>query len=740
MKRLSFLLVLIIFLQACSSHVEKKYVIVQPAHADTTVVHAARQLQNYWEKITGRRIAIIHHTPRKRTGIFLGHQMILPAYNDSVRKLKKDGFLIAINKKGIFLEGKTGLSTLYAVNTFLEEKLGCIKLSSTEDYIPHHDSIRLVPGFKKYNPAFDFRCVYFPGGRNPAYRQWYKLNWINVFGMYVHTFNKLIPPKIYFKEHPEYFSLVNGRRMEDGQLCLSNPAVIKLLIKNLRDTINKKPDKKYWSVSQNDEYNYCECPKCQKLYKKYGAVSGAYIAAVNKVAKAFPDKIISTLAYQFTRKAPTGIKPDSNVNIMLCTIECSRSKPLDQMDGPHSFFHDLKDWSHLTHNIYLWNYVVQFKNYLCPFPNFPVLQPNLQLFKKYGVQMVFEQGSGRNWSDLMELKQYLLSKLEWNPDANVDSLVHVFVHAYYGNAAKYILDYYYTMNRVMQQHKNDQFLNIYGFPSDYTGSFLSPHLMNYYEAVMDSAEQAVAGNPVLLRRVKRTRLSVDFAWVDIAVNSHFKQMPAIIDSSGKKVINPKIIRLLNRMEQVAESDPRISVRERHFSVSDYKNYVLNNLRREIMPNKLAQATVTLETKPSPKYPVGGAKALTDNLMGALDFHHNWLGFEGDDMIADFYFKKPVTLSHIEMNFLKAINSWVFLPVNVKIEVSNDGKHYRLLQEKKGDNSDHHFLVKSVPFNFRFSPVKVRYLRVVATSMKTCPQWHRGYGNPSWIFTDEIIGN
>ena len=742
MKKYLIFLFVIFTLQSCvfNKHRERDYVIIIQKDSDTTVQQAARQLQDYWKKITDRNISVKHGNPGNKKGIYIGPQNTLPELSDSLKPLKDDGFIIAINDNGIFLQGKTSKATLYAVNTFLEEHLGCVKLSSTEDFIPKTENPVFKNGFKVYNPAFSFRRVHSPGAWDRAYREWYKLETLDNWGMYVHTFNKLLPPERYYDRHPEYYSLVNGRRLQDAQLCMSNPDVIRLLIENLRDTIRKNPGKKYWSVSQNDTYNPCECDNCRKLYEKYGGYSGAYIYAVNQVAKAFPDKVISTLAYQFTRKAPSGIKPLPNVNIMLCTIECSRSRPLEANTSPGSFAGDLKDWSRLTGNIYLWDYVVQFKNLLTPFPNFPVLQPNIQFFKKYNVDMIFEQASGHSWSDLIELKQFLLAKLEWNPDVDVDSLATRFIDLYYGDVAGYIQEYYDMMNFKMQTHSGDEFLNIYGFPSDYTDSFLAPSLMVYYEALMDSAEKAVAGDSILLRRVRRTRMPVDFAWVDIAVNNNFEDMPAIVLIGNVPKINPKIIRLLDKMEATARTDPRIKVNERNFTVEDYKNYVLTMLQRKIMPNKLAGATVIVKSRYSEKYPVGGAKALNDNLLGPLDFHHNWLGFEGHDMIVDIDLKKPQEISGIQMNFLKAVNSWVFLPTEVRTEGSPDGKSFRLLAEQKGDTSNRSYLVKSVPFNLKFKPVTVRYLRITARSMKTCPEWHRGYGKPSWIFVDEIIVN
>ena len=79
-------------------------------------------------------------------------------------------------------------------------------------------------------------------------------------------------------------------------------------------------------MSQNDNTSYCQCDACKKVIAEEGSPSGPIIRFVNEVAKRFPDKIISTLAYQYSRQAPKITKPADNVQIMLCTIELNRCK------------------------------------------------------------------------------------------------------------------------------------------------------------------------------------------------------------------------------------------------------------------------------------------------------------------------------------------------------------------------------------------------------------------------------
>ena len=61
---------------------------------------------------------------------------------------------------------------------------------------------------------------------------------------FVHSFYAMIPPEKHFKEHPEYFSLIDGkRRVERGQLCLTNPDVLRLGIEAVERWIRERENR-----------------------------------------------------------------------------------------------------------------------------------------------------------------------------------------------------------------------------------------------------------------------------------------------------------------------------------------------------------------------------------------------------------------------------------------------------------------------------------------------------------------
>jgi len=311
-----------------------------------------------------------------------------------------DGFVIKNSGTRIFLAGGSRKGTLYAVYTFLEKYLGCRFYAPDAETVPALKEIHLPGLTYADHPAFKDREVYYTVMEDPDFLDKSRCDlmaWGNSrnWGLWVHTMFRLVPPENYFKSHPEYYALFGGERRKI-RLCLSNP------------------DARYWSVSQMDTYGNCECPECTAVNQLEGSPSGSFIEFLNKVAAAFPNKVISTLAYQFTRKPPLHVKPASNVNIMLCTIECDRHIPIDKDTSLGSFLSDNQGWSKIATDILIWDYVIQFTNMIAPFPNFNVLQPNLQMFSKYGAGRIFEQGCHGTYSENQELRSYLLSRLEWH--------------------------------------------------------------------------------------------------------------------------------------------------------------------------------------------------------------------------------------------------------------------------------------------------------------------------------------
>jgi hypothetical protein len=718
-------------------------VIVIPTAPSPHELKAATELQTYIKKMSGALLPVVADAAPERTNeILLGHtkrsKRFLPGLDEA--RLEEDGFRMAARGSKLVIYGGTRKGTLYGVYTLLEDLLGCRMYSPAVTIVPERTTVTIPSIDTTIIPFFRFRQVHYLNGFDRAYSDWHKLHsgddQREEWGMWVHTFEPLVPSARHFATHPEYFTLQGGRRLATAQLCLSNPDVFNVLTTALRERMARQPLAHTWSVSQNDNLNECRCDSCTALNTRYGGSSGTMVAFVNRVARTFPDHTISTLAYNYTRSAPTNIRPDPNVNIMLCSIECNRSKPIGTDPENASFKKDIEDWGKLTGNIMMWDYVVQFRNLLDPFPNLRVLQPNIQLFAKNNIRQMFQQGAGHNVAEFSDLRTYLIAKLLWNPDCDINAVLDDFLAGYYGPAAPHIRRYIDTMHDALE--RSGKGLGIYGYPFDAINSYLTPELLRTYSAQFDEAEAAVKDAPAFLDRVRIARLPVEFAILDISLHDATPELSYFDRKDGKIVPRAAMRERLERFVSLANHAGIQRLDEMGRPPDEYRQAVEAHMRVSVDGNLAYGKPVTLLTKHSEKYPVGGARALTDGIHGAGDYHCNWLGFEAEHVDAVIDLGAPTTFSSVATNFYQEIYSWTWLPQSVSIAVSNDGKEYTpagsitcAVPETEGG-------VVRKEFRIDGPARTARYIRLTAQSRLTCPGWHIGAGKPSWLFIDEIV--
>jgi predicted alpha-1,2-mannosidase len=147
--------------------------------------------------------------------------------------------------------------------------------------------------------------------------------------------------------------------------------------------------------------------------------------------------------------------------------------------------------------------------------------------------------------------------------------------------------------------------------------------------------------------------------------------------------------------------------------------------------------LTLEHPYANQYAASGPQALIDGLTGGSDWHTGgWQGFLGSDLVATIDFQKPQSIAGVRARFLQDQGSWIWLPSQVSIEISEDGATWRRLGEVRHE-VDPHAEGNIVQWLGLQTRATARFVRLRARSVGTCPDWHPGAGNPCWIFADEI---
>ena len=548
----------------------------------------------------------------------------------------------------------------------------------------------------------------------------------------VHTFHRFLPYEVFYDKNPEYYALRNGKRLPT-QLCLTNTDVLKIVKDSVNSFFNKSPNSDVISVSQDDNTQYCQCDKCSKIDNQEGSPAGTMIHFVNAVAESFPNKTISTLAYQYTRKPPK-VKPIENVLITLCSIECNRSVPIEL--GCKDFSSDLKGWSQLTDNIRIWDYTTQFTNFLAPFPNWGTIKPNINLFVDNNAKWIFEQHSN-NDSELFELRSYIMAKLLWNPNLDFQTLLNEFNNKYYGNGGKYISEY---VNSIQNQIDNTSFfLFLYGDPSQGFDSFLSPENLLNYDILFNKALSSVELDSEYYKRILRSKISIDYAVLE-SYRKNFSDLYQLTKTENDiKSINPKLIMRLNAFSKTCNDNDITLMNEMGFTVSDYIVNYRKALKTAIKENLASFKDVTLLTVPK-KYANEDPKVLTDGALGGNSFYSNWLGFEGNNLNAVVDLGELKEIKSLSMNFLQVTNHIVFFPVQVEFFYSDDNLKWKSLGKvsNKSDLSPKSKVNDIQTFSINAGELKARYIKVIADNMSKAPIWHHGADLPSWIFADELI--
>ena len=150
------------------------------------------------------------------------------------------------------------------------------------------------------------------------------------------------------------------------------------------------------------------------------------------------------------------------------------------------------------------------------------------------------------------------------------------------------------------------------------------------------------------------------------------------------------------------------------------------------------SSMVLKNKPHQKYSGKSISALVNGIGGTVDYRDpSWQGFEATDLVATIDLGKLKNIQSVKIRFLQDQVVWIFLPKKIQIEHSVDGKTFEMLHEFFPSN-DFSFKQDIFEYNHSMDPIASRYVRVKGYNINSCPDYHPGSGQPSWIFADEIL--
>jgi len=507
----------------------------EPAPAEQT---AAEELAAYLGKITGGQFSVTPETEASGPVIYVGPTQFSLTNGVDAAKLGPDEWVIRTVGDDLILAGGRPRGTIYAVYRLLEETLGVHWWNPWEETVPQQATLALDNLSLAGKPVIGYRDIYMlygnDGGRFAARNRLNRDGDARIDGKWgggmdygppyhVHTFNLYLPPDTYFAEHPEWYSLIDGKRTgKHSQLCLTNPEVRQIMAKKLREYIESSraeaekrgaPAPVVFDVSQNDWNGQCMCDNCQAIAEAEESEAGVMLDFVNYLADTikddFPGVYIDTLAYMYTQKAPKTIKARDNIIIRLCDTLSNTTLPLDDPEN-EDFRKHIESWAEVCKRLRVWDYAVTYAapgN--LPAPTVQTYGPDFRFYAENNVEGVFTELEYTITADMRDLKVWMMMKLLEDPYRDYDELLTTFTDGFYGPAGESVRRYLAALEESSRKH-----------PS-YVGMGPSPSSLNYLtlgfvreaHGMFDEAERAVADDQTLLRRVRHARLSLDRATV-----------------------------------------------------------------------------------------------------------------------------------------------------------------------------------------------------------------------------------
>lgn len=455
--------------------------IVVAENADATEQYAAKELQLWLKQITGAELPIAAKAEPGKTALVVGGG--LKDFPEDVKAIgETDGFAVRKNGDVIHISGNRPKGTLHAVYAFLEENTDIIWLRPNPDVgtiysnIPtlelKNTSFRSVPKSRLRGIGFTVhghRTEPFWAARN---RMNYHGGWNKKTDILAsdfpmagggHGLRMHINPKKYFETHPEYFVMLNGERVRQGQLCFTNTDFYPEYMKNLREHLDERPKVRGVNISIEDSWTVCCCPKClaplkladgKVLDSKHPQFRSAqFFLFLNEIARQLrtthPQIVILTYAYFFTMEPPP-FPVEDNIRIMYCPYDKDNKVSYEDLNRNGTVARRLVSWGKMSDKILLREY------YGCaakfPRPIEEIMKADFLFCLKNNVMELntewpVDHSSAIPVWDASAITAWCMARLWWDPTADVDALRDHFITRTYREAAPAMKRYYSILQK-----------------------------------------------------------------------------------------------------------------------------------------------------------------------------------------------------------------------------------------------------------------------------------------------------
>lgn len=469
--------------------------------------------------------------------------------------------------------------TRYAVVTFLEDKLGVRWLWPGElgKVAPRRDTIRVEDFQRQFTPRLVQRRIRDAGcndrlevglknlgftaadykrqriaaqqvaSESGGWFGWQKLGGsFNLSGG--HAFGHLWEK--YGREHPDWFAMQpNGSRDQSrngarSRLCKSNPDLIAAIAREKIEELNQHPGLQGVSLSPNDggANTFCTCPKCEALDAPQGSKvtlldnTGArrrefehvsltdrmlyfWNAIAEQVTKTHPNALFTVDAYSAYRSPPLLRKLHPNLVVRFVNIqytdEAQRQQGLADWDA----------WAKAAKKLYFRpNLMLAGRRSGSPLIYVHKFAQDFRYLAHHSMWGTDFDSCVHNWAT-QGLNYYVVARLHWDPDQDVDALVDDYCRAGFGPAAKTVRRYFDRLEAIT----SDIAANRAALDADLDAARIeplgvfTPPVIAELRGLLRQAREQGAGDETVSKRLAFLELGLRWTESEARVHAFFRK-------------------------------------------------------------------------------------------------------------------------------------------------------------------------------------------------------------------------
>ena len=358
----------------------------------------------------------------------------------------------------LVLAGPTALGTSNAVYDLLTRELGVIWGMENQLFedIPRRQTVEVGPVDRTVRPPFPF---FFLSGPSAPWQARHRLSSGGLEFPYMrhgHNVYHYFPVSRY-RNHPEYYPLVDGRRKlpeRDGDgrahVCYTNPEVVAIMIEAVRWYFDANPQAPGFSLCAADDDGMCSCDNCSRLDNgappfrgRERIYSDSYFAFVDTVAKAVlqshPDRYLSAYAYDVTEPPPRHISRLPRNVVVYLTQDATQHFDEAYREEDERI---LDAWKTIAEHVCLYEYTNL--GWFLPRNFASLTAKRIRYLSQIGIDGYYAEAHPHPAQ--MAPVMYLTAKLAWDPALNAEDVLDEWYQRMFREAAPHMKSFYVTLD------------------------------------------------------------------------------------------------------------------------------------------------------------------------------------------------------------------------------------------------------------------------------------------------------